>query len=136
MSLFVLCSNLTFCLVRFACISFFTVTTLCFLQILDILQQIKAAGPPRLQLIKGTNAHMYRKAKTVHAYRSRDPVTIFKDWVNIFVVLFVHSLVITFVLLLLVFMLLFYYNTLAFILVRYSLVGSVACILFVHRVPI
>ena len=49
-------------------------------QILQQLQEIKAAGPPRLQLSAGKNAFRYRKSATVHAYRSKDPVTVQKDW--------------------------------------------------------
>jgi serine/threonine protein kinase len=49
-------------------------------QILAELREIKDAGPAKIKLILGQNAHTYRKAMTVHAYRSKDPVTILKDW--------------------------------------------------------
>ena len=52
--------------------------------ILQALLRIKQMGPPKLILIKGINASEYRKRLTVYAYRSKDPVTVHKDWgVNI-----------------------------------------------------
>lgn len=51
-----------------------------FATILDELHRLKKLGPPKIELQLGVNAHMYRKAKTVFAYRSKDPVTILKDW--------------------------------------------------------
>jgi len=52
-----------------------------FQQILDELVRLQKQGPPKITLAVGVNgAHMYRKARTVFAYRSKDPVTILKDW--------------------------------------------------------
>lgn len=49
-------------------------------EVLKALQKIKEQGPPVQHLVLGENARLYRKAKTVHAYRSKDPVTVLKDW--------------------------------------------------------
>lgn len=51
-----------------------------FQQITEALQSIKAAGPPKFVLRAGDNASVYRKKKTVFAYKSADPIVIFKDW--------------------------------------------------------
>eukprot|EP01006_Ploeotia_vitrea_P022552 TRINITY_DN54962_c0_g1_i1.p1 TRINITY_DN54962_c0_g1~~TRINITY_DN54962_c0_g1_i1.p1 ORF type:complete len:777 (+),score=416.56 TRINITY_DN54962_c0_g1_i1:39-2333(+) len=50
-----------------------------FAQVLQRLQAIKQRGPPKMELSE-QNANYYRKARTVFAYKSKDPVTIMKDW--------------------------------------------------------
>lgn len=45
-----------------------------------MLQDVKVQGPTKITLTLGLNAHKYRKAKHIHAYRSKDPVTVLKDW--------------------------------------------------------
>jgi hypothetical protein len=47
---------------------------------LAVLQDVKVQGPTKITLTLGLNAHKYRKAKHIHAYRSKDPVTVLKDW--------------------------------------------------------
>jgi hypothetical protein len=47
--------------------------------VLRKLQQLKKEGPPKITLSLD-NAQRYRKKQTVFAYRSKDPVTILKDW--------------------------------------------------------
>ena len=49
-----------------------------FRDIHSALLQIKAEGPPVIKLDE-TNSKMYRKAATVFAYASKDPITILKD---------------------------------------------------------
>jgi len=51
-----------------------------FHEILQRLQQLRDEGPPKMTLIQGVNAERYRKATTVFAYRTADPITIIKDW--------------------------------------------------------
>jgi len=51
----------------------------CFTQILETLKVVKTEGPPKIELSLD-NAVLCCKATTVYAYRSEDPITIFKDW--------------------------------------------------------
>ena len=49
---------------------------------LTLLQQLQTEGPPKMELTLGPrgNARKYRKAATIFAYRTADPVTVLKDW--------------------------------------------------------
>jgi hypothetical protein len=49
-----------------------------FTEILQVLEQIKREGPPLIRL-DDTNSKRYRKAATVFAHASKDPITILKD---------------------------------------------------------
>jgi len=50
-----------------------------FASIVERLQKLKADGPERVHLTV-ENATVFHKAATIWAYRSKDPVTILKDW--------------------------------------------------------
>ncbi len=50
------------------------------MQIVKRLQSIRDCGPPPITLQLGVNAKRFRKAKTVFAYKTKDPITIKKDW--------------------------------------------------------
>lgn len=51
-----------------------------FAQLVDMLQELKRAGPPTVKVDARSGARMYRKAAVVHAYVSRDAVSVDKDW--------------------------------------------------------
>lgn len=51
-----------------------------FKHVLEELRAVVIDGPPKLELKENVNAAAYRQASILTAYRSKDPVTLLKEW--------------------------------------------------------